>query len=198
MGKQWKQWETIFLGLQNHWGCDGSHEIKRHLLLRRNAMTNLDSVLKRRDIALLTKVFLIKVTVFPVVIYRCESWTIKMAECWSSWTVVLEKTPESPLDCKGIKPVNPKGNQPYYSLEGLLLNLKLQYFGYLMWRADSLEKNLMLGKIEGKRRKGQQRMKWLDRNTNSEFEQTPEVQKTVEDRRAWSDAVHGVQRVNTT
>jgi len=77
------------------------------------------------------------------------------------------------------------------------LNLKLQYFGYLMCRADSLEKTLMLGKIEGKRRKGQQRMKWLDRNTNSEFEQTPEVQKTVEDRRAWSDAVHGVQRVNT-
>ena len=77
------------------------------------------------------------------------------------------------------------------------MNLMLQYFGYLMCRADSLEKTLMLGKIEGKRRKGQQRMKWLDRNTNSEFEQTPEVQKTVEDRRAWSDAVHGVQRVNT-
>ena len=127
------------------------------------AMTNLDSILKSRDITLPTKVHLVKAVVFPVVMSGCESWTIKKVERQridGFWAVVLEKALESPLDCKEIKPVNPKGNQPEYSLEGL--KLKPQYFGHLMRRADSLEKTLMLGKIEGRRRRGWQRMRWLD------------------------------------
>ena len=116
MGKQWKQWQTLFLELQNHcrWWL---HEIKRRLLLGRKVMTNLDSILKSRDITLPTKVHLVKAMVFPVVMYECESWTVKKAEHrWKNWcfrTVVLEKTLESPLDCKEIKPVHPKGNQSW-------------------------------------------------------------------------------------
>ena len=159
---------------------DCSHRIPRHLLLGRKAinMKKLDSVLKSRDITLLTKVHIFKAMVFPVVMYRCESWTIKKTElqrtdafelwCWKRllrvpWT-------ESSLNQSILKETNPE-----YSLEGLMLKLKLQYFGYLMWRANSLEKTLMLGKIEGKR-SGQQRIRWLDRFTGStkghRFEQT--------------------------
>ena len=128
-------------------------------------MTNLDNILKTRDITLPTKVHLVKAMVFPVVINGCESWTIKknwVPKNWWFWTVVLEKTLKNPLDNKEIKPVNPKGNQPEYSLEGLMPKLKLQYFGHLMWRTDSLEKTLMLGKTKGRRRRGWQRMRWLD------------------------------------
>ena len=143
MGKQWKQWETLFWG-GSKITADGdcSHEIKRCLLLGRKAMTNLDSILKSRDITLPTKVHLVKAMVFPVVMYRCESWTKEswVPKNWCFWTAVLEKILESPLDCKEIKPVHPKGNQSEYSLEGLMLKLKLQYFGHLMRRADSLEK----------------------------------------------------------
>ena len=112
MGKQWKQWQTLFLG-GSKITADGdcSHQIKRCLLLGRKAMTNLDSILKSRDITLLTKACIVKAMVFPVVMYQCESWTIKIAENWCFWTVVLKKTPESPLGCKEIKSVNPKGNQ---------------------------------------------------------------------------------------
>ena len=134
----------------------------RHLLLGRKVMTNLDIILKSRDITLPTKVRLVEAMVFPVVMYGCESWTMKKAErrridafelwCW-------EKTLESPLDCKEIQPVHSKGD-PGCSLEGLMLKLKLQYFGHLMQRTDSSEKTLMLGKIEGGRRRGQQRMRW--------------------------------------
>ena len=118
MGKQWKQWLTdfIFEGSQITADGDCSHEIKRLLLLGRNAMTNLDSILKSRDITLPTKVHLVKAMVFPVVMYGCESWTVKKAGGPKNWcfrTVVLEKTPESPLDCKEIQPVNPKGNQSW-------------------------------------------------------------------------------------
>ena len=110
--------------------------------------------------------------VFPVVIYGCESWTIKknwVPRNWCFWTVVLEKTIESPLDCKEIKPVNPEEISPEDSLEGLMLKLKLQYFGHLMWRTDSLEKTLMLEKIEGRRRSGWQRMRWLDGITPTQW-----------------------------
>ena len=157
-----KQWETvvdfIFLGSKITADGDCSHEIKRHLLLGRKVMINLDSILKSRDITLPTKVHLVKAMVFPVVMYGCESWTIKKAErqridAFELWG--WRRLFESPLDCKETKPVNPKGNQSWNSLEGLMLKLKLQYSDHLMWRADSLEKTLMLGKIEGRRRRGQ-------------------------------------------
>ena len=133
-------------------------------LLGRKAVTNWDSVLKSRDITLPAKICIVKAVVFPVVIYGCESWTIKKTEWWriDTQTVVLEKTLESPLDCKEIKPVSPKEINPEYSLEELMLKLKLQYFGQLMWKTDLLEKTLILGKIEGRRRRGRQRMRWLD------------------------------------
>ena len=140
---------------------DCSHEIKRHLLLGRKAMTNLDSILKSRDIALPTKVHLVKAVVFPVVMYGCESWTIKKAEhqrmyafelwCWGIRLRVLWTARRSNKSI--LKEISPE-----YSLEGLMLKLKLQYFGHLMRRTDSFEKTLMLGEIEGKR-KGQQRMR---------------------------------------
>ena len=146
-----------------------SHEIKGHLLLGRKTMTNLDSIFKSRDITLPTKVCLVKAMVFSVVMYGCElDWEEGWApKNWCFWTVVLEKTLESPLDYKEIQPVNPKGNNPEYSLEGLMLKLKLQYFGHLMGGADSLENTLLLGKIEGRRRRGQQRVRWLDGITDS-------------------------------
>jgi len=121
-----------------------------------------------------------------------EGWASKK---WCFWTVVLEKTLESPLDCKEIKPVNPKGNQSEYSLEGLMLKLKLQYFGHLMRRTDSLEKTLTLGKIEGRRRRGQQRMKWLNGLTNSMDMGFSKLGEMVKDREVWHAAVHGSQRV---
>ena len=123
-------------------------------------MTNLDSILKSRDITLPTQVHLVKAMVFPVVMYGCEIWTIKKA--WYFWSMVLGKTLESPLDCKEIQPVNTKGNSPEYSLDELMLKLKLQCFGDLMQRTDSLEKTLMLQKIESGRRRRRQRMRWLD------------------------------------
>ena len=145
-------------------------EIKRHLLLGRKAMTNLDSILKRRDITLPTKVHLVKAMVFPVVMYRCESWSIKKAECqridafelWC-WRRLLRVPWTSRRSIQSIL----KEISPEYSLEGLMLKLKLQYFGHLMERTESFEKTLVLGKIEGRRRRGRQRMRWLDGITNS-------------------------------
>ena len=146
---------------------DCSHELKKHLLLGRKDMTNQDSLLKSRDITLPTKVHLVKAVVFPVWMgeldYK-ESWASKN---WCFWTVVLEKTLESPLDCKEIQPVHLKKISPGCSLEGLVLKLKLQYFDHLMQRVDSFEKTLMLGKNEGRRRMGWQRMRWLDGITDS-------------------------------
>ena len=154
-----------FLGLQNHCDGDCTHEIERCLLFGRKAMTNLDIILKSRDITLLTKIHLVKALVFPVVMYGCGSWTIKKAEgrridafelwCWRRllrvpWTV--RRSNQSIL----------KGISPEYSLEGPMLKLKLQYFGYLMQRTDSMEKTLMPSKIKGRRRRGRQRMRWLD------------------------------------
>ena len=175
--------DFIFLGSKIPAGGGCSDEIKRLLLLGRKAMTNLDSILKTRDINLLTQVCIFKAMVFPVVIYRCEEgWAPKN---WCFQTVVLESTLESLLDCNEIKPLNPKEVNPEYSLEGLLLKLKLQHFGHLMQRADSLENTLMVGKTESKRRRGQQRMRWLDSITDSMDMNLSKVQVTVEDRGAW-------------
>ena len=154
MGNRWGNsgnsgW--LYFGGHSKITADGdcSHEIKRLLLLVIKVMTNLDSILKSRDITLPTKVHLIKAMVFPVVMCRCEldykeSWAPKN---WCCWNVILEKTLESPLDCKEIQPFILKEISPKHLFEGLMLKLKLQYFGHLMWRADSFEKTLMLGKI---------------------------------------------------
>ena len=176
MGKQWKQWETLFWGVSIITANgDYSHEIKRHLLLGRKTVTNLDSILKGKDITLPTKFHLVKAVVFPVVMYGCESWAIKKAEqkridafeiwCWRRLLRVPWTTRRSNQSV--LKEISPE-----YSLEGLMLELKLQYFGHLMWGADSLEETLVLGKIEVRRRRGQQRMRWLDGITNygHEFE----------------------------
>ena len=152
MGKQLKQRQTIFLGSNITADGNCSHEIKRHLLLERKAMTNSDSILKSRDITLLTKVWLVKAIFFSS--SRVWMWELDHKESWVPknwcfWTVVLEKTLESPLDCKEIQPINPKGNQSKI-FTGRMLKLKLQYFGPLLWKSDSFEKTLMLGKAGGK------------------------------------------------
>ena len=148
---------------------DCSHEIKRCLLLGRKVMTNLDSILKSRDITLPIKVWLVKAMVFPVVMYGCEldceeSWVPKN---WCFWTVVLEETLESPLDCKEIQPVHPKGNQSWIFIGRTDAEAETPILWPPMQRTDSLEKTLMLGKIEGRRRRGRQRMRWLVGITNS-------------------------------
>ena len=158
--------DFIFLGSKITADGDCSHEIKRHLLLGRKAMTNLDSILKSRDITLPTKVHLVKALVFPVVMYGCEIQTIKTAEYqrtdWCFWTMVLEKTPESPLDCKEIQPVHCKGNQCWIFIGRTDAEAETPILCHLMWRTDSLGKTLILGKIEGRRRREQQKMRWLD------------------------------------
>ena len=182
MGKEWKQWQILFWGVSKI-TADGdcSHEIKRHLLHGKKAMINLDSILKSRDITLPTKVCLVKAMVFPVVIYGCESWTIEKAEHpknWCFWTVVLEKTLESSLDCKEIQLVHPKGNKSWIFIGRTDAEVKLQYFGHLMQRTDSLKNTLMMGKIEGKRRRGQQNVRlvgWHHQLDRRKLERTPGV-----------------------
>ena len=144
---------------------DSCHEIKRRLLFGRKVMTNLDTILKSRDITLPTKVHLVKAMVFPVVMYGCESWTIKEAEHWRIDAFALwcwRRLLRVPWTARRSNQSVLKEIGPEYSLKGLMLNLKLQYFDHLMWRTDSLKKTLMLGKIEGGRRRGQQRMRWFD------------------------------------
>ena len=157
--------DFMFLGSKMTADGDHSHEIKRHLLLGRKVMTNLDSILKSRDITLSTKVHVVKAMVFSMVMYGCESWTVKKAECCRIDAFELwcwRKLLRVPWTVRRSNRSILKEISPGYSLEGLLLKLKLQYFGHLMRRVDSLEKTPMLEKIEGRRRRGQHRMRWLD------------------------------------
>ena len=200
MANRWETMETvtvfIFLGSKITADGDYSHEIKRGLFLERKAMTNLDSILKSRGITLPTKVRLVKAMVFLVVMYGCESWTIKKAECqridalelWC-WRRLLRVPWTARLNQSILREISPE-----YSFEELMVKLKLQYFGHLMEIIDSLEKSLMLGKTEGRRRRGQQRMRRLDGITEMMDMNLSRLRELVMNRESWRAAVHGVAK----
>ena len=189
--------DFLFLGSKITADADCSHEIRRHLLLGRIAMKNLDSILKSRHVTLPTKVCIVKAMVFPVVMYSCENWTIKKAECqridafelWCWRRLLRAPWMARRSNLSVLREINPE-----YSLEELMLTLKLQYFGHLLQTADSLEKSLMLGKIEGKKRRRHQRMRWLDGITNAMDMNLGKFRDMVRDREAWWAAVHRVTK----